>query len=609
MARPSADAHLGPDSQKTNQWGTLRALFPYLWPKDSWFLRSLVMIAMVALVISKAANLLVPILLGWTVDAVSAIERDLTLLLPIGLILAYGVMRVAPQALGELRDAVFTPVAAHAIRAIALSTFKHLHALSLRFHLDRQTGGLSRVIERGTRGIEFLLNFMLFNIIPTLIEIILACGYLWWKFDWRYAAVTMIALSSYILFTIVVTEWRLKYRREMNKQDNEANTKAIDSLLNFETVKYFNNEGHEAARYDSSLRNYQRAYIRSRISLSSLNVGQGIIIAIGATLLMLMAATDVKAGQATAGDFVSANVLLIQLYLPLNFLGFVYREIKQSLVDIEQMMNLLGVNQEVEDAPGAQPLHLDGAALEFDGVRFAYNKERQILHDLNFRVEPGQTLAIVGPSGSGKSTIGRLLYRFYDVQEGAIKIDDQDLRDVQQGSLREAIGIVPQDTVLFNDSIFYNIAYGKVGASREEVERAAKLAQIHDFILGLPDGYDTTVGERGLKLSGGERQRVAIARTILKDPKLLLFDEATSALDSATEKEIQSALRQVSRGRTTLVIAHRLSTVVDADQIIVLKDGHVVETGTHDALLGKAGVYANMWFLQQEAKDGETATL
>jgi ATP-binding cassette subfamily B protein len=605
MARPSADAHLDPEALKSNQWGTLRALFPYLWPRESWVLRGLVTIALAALVISKATNLLVPILLGWTVDAVGAIERDLALALPIGLILAYGVMRVTPQALGELRDAVFTPVAAHAIRAIALSTFKHLHALSLRFHLDRQTGGLSRVIERGTRGIEFLLNFMLFNIIPTLIEILLACGYLWWKFDWRYAAVTMVALSSYIVFTIAVTEWRLKYRREMNKQDNEANTKAIDSLLNFETVKYFNNEGHEAARYDKSLKSYQRAYIRSRISLSSLNVGQGIIIAIGATLLMLMAAADVKAGNATAGDFVSANVLLIQLYLPLNFLGFVYREIKQSLVDIEQMMNLLAVNQEVKDAPGAQPLQLDGAALEFDGVRFAYNEERQILHDLNFRVEPGQTLAIVGPSGSGKSTIGRLLYRFYDVQDGAIKIDDQDLRDIQQGSLREAIGIVPQDTVLFNDTIFYNIAYGKVGASREEVERAAKLAQIHDFILDLPEGYDTTVGERGLKLSGGERQRVAIARTILKDPKLLLFDEATSALDSATEKEIQSALRQVSRGRTTLVIAHRLSTVVEADQIIVLKNGHVVETGTHEALLAKAGVYANMWFLQQEAKESE----
>ena len=504
-------------------------------------------------------------------------------------------------AFGELRDALFARVGQNAIRQVALSTFRHLHALSMRFHLDRQTGGLSRAIERGTKGIDFLLRFVLFSIFPTLLEIFLVCGILWTLFDFWYAAVTFTTIVGYIVYTISVTEWRLKFRRAMNKSDSEANTKAIDSLLNFETVKYFNNEDHEASRFDGALAGYEKAAIRSNVSLSFLNIGQAAIISIGVTLVMLMAAHGVKNGTMTLGDFVLVNTYLIQLYMPLNFLGFVYREIKQSLVDMEFMFNLLDEATEVVDAPDAKPLVLSGGEVEFDAVDFSYNPERQILHGVTFSVPKGTTTAVVGPSGSGKSTIGRLLYRFYDVNAGSIRIDGQDLRDSQQQTVRGQIGIVPQDTVLFNDTIAYNIAYGRPGSDQEKVIEAAKLAQIHDFILSLPDGYDTVVGERGLKLSGGERQRVSIARTILKNPEILLFDEATSALDSRTEKEIQKSLAEVSKGRTTLVVAHRLSTIIDSDEIIVLDQGRIAEKGTHKALLKADSIYAEMWKRQQEA--------
>ena len=588
-----------------NQFRTIKRLLPYLWPRDRPLYQFFVVLAIFMLVAANIATVLVPLILGWAVDALSIPAGvSKVIVLPLGLIIAYGAARVATQLFGEMRDTLFAPVGQLAIRRVALKTFEHMHALSLRFHLDRQTGGLSRVIERGVKGIDFLLNFMLFNILPTLMQILIVCTILWTSFDWRYAVTTLVALASYIFFTIVMTEWRLKYRREMNKQDTEANTKAIDSLLNYETVKYFGNEAHEAKRYDRSLASYQRAAVDARLSLTWLNVGQAVIIAMGATVVMLMAAGEVVAGRSSVGDFVAANAFLIQLYIPLNFLGFVYREIKQSLVDMDAMFNLLEVNREIADAPGARPLAVDGAALSFKEVGFSYNNERQILKDLSFELDPGQTLAVVGPSGSGKSTLGRLLYRFYDVSHGAIKIDGQDLREITQDSLRAAIGIVPQDSVLFNDTIGYNIAYGRPEASQEEVEQAARLASIHDFIMGLPEGYKTRVGERGLKLSGGERQRVAIARTILKAPSILLFDEATSALDSSTERDIQRALRAVSKGRTTLVIAHRLSTVVDADKIVVLKEGRIAEQGNHDILLAKQGLYAKMWTMQQESQHG-----
>ena len=598
--------------EQQNSWGdedqlrTIKRLLPYLWPRDKPLYQLFVVLAIFMLVAANIATVLVPLILGWAVDALSIPAGvSKVIVLPLGLIIAYGAARVATQLFGEMRDTLFAPVGQLAIRRVALKTFEHMHALSLRFHLDRQTGGLSRVIERGVKGIDFLLNFMLFNILPTLMQILIVCTILWTSFDWRYAVTTLVALASYIFFTIIMTEWRLKYRREMNKQDTEANTKAIDSLLNYETVKYFGNEAHEAKRYDRSLASYQRAAVDARLSLTWLNVGQAAIIATGATVVMLMAAGEVVAGRSSVGDFVAANAFLIQLYIPLNFLGFVYREIKQSLVDMDAMFNLLEVNREIADAPGAKPLAVDGAALSFKDVGFSYNNERQILKDLSFELDPGQTLAVVGPSGSGKSTLGRLLYRFYDVSHGAIKIDGQDLREITQDSLRAAIGIVPQDSVLFNDTIGYNIAYGRPEASQEEVEQAAKLASIHDFIMGLPEGYKTRVGERGLKLSGGERQRVAIARTILKAPSILLFDEATSALDSSTERDIQRALRAVSKGRTTLVIAHRLSTVVDADKIVVLKEGRIAEQGNHDILLAKQGLYAKMWTMQQESQHGE----
>jgi ATP-binding cassette subfamily B protein len=582
------------------QWAAVQTLMPLLWPKGETAMRVRVVVALTCLLIAKLANILVPFLFKRLVDALSP-KLAVAVALPLGLLLAYGLARVMTQVFSELRDGIFARVAQRAIRKVALQTFRHLHALSLRFHLDRQTGGLSRVIERGAKGIEFLLSFMLFNVFPTLLEIGMVCATLWWFFDWRYAAVTFATIGGYIWFTFALTEWRIKYRRRMNDADQEANTKAIDSLLNYETVKYFGNEEHEAQRYDVALRQYETAAVRTRISLSWLNIGQNFIIAAGVTLLMAMSALAVVAHKATVGDFVMVNAYLIQLYLPLNFLGTVYREIRQALIDMEAMFDLLGVDIEVADHPGAPDLAVTGGRIEFRHVAFGYDPRRPILKDLSFIVEPGKTLAIVGPSGAGKSTISRLLFRFYDPTGGEILIDGQNIAEVTQASLRAALGVVPQDTVLFNDSLEYNIAYGRPSASESEVREAARLARLSDLVTRLPDGFATRVGERGLKLSGGEKQRVAIARAILKKPAIMLFDEATSALDSHTEREIQASLAEVSQDRTTLVIAHRLSTVIDADEILVLEEGRAVERGRHGELLARGGRYAAMWARQQEA--------
>jgi ATP-binding cassette subfamily B protein len=585
-----------------NEFKAIRTLAPYLWPKGAWELRARVVLALILLVAAKVINVYVPMFYRDAVNILTG-EVGAVVALPVGLLLAYGLARMFAIAFGELRDAVFAKVVQRAMRASALNIFRHLHALSLRYHLDRQTGGLSRVIERGVSGIEFMLNFMLFNILPTILEILLVCAVLWSLFSVWFALVTAATVFGYIAFSLIVTEWRIKFRREMNDRDTEANTKAIDSLLNYETVKYFGNEEHEARRYDGALKQYERASIRSKVSLALLNIGQAGIVAIGLVAVMAMAGRGVIAGTMTIGDFVLVNAYLIQLYLPLNFLGFVYRQIRQSLVDMDAMFGLFRVEEEVADRPDAKELVVRGGEIVFDGVDFGYDPRRSILHDVSFTVPPGRTVAIVGPSGAGKSTISRILFRFYDVAGGRVTIDGQDIRDVTQASLRAAIGIVPQDTVLFNDTVYYNIAYGRPDASPAEIEEAARLARIHDFIMGLPDGYQTRVGERGLKLSGGEKQRVAIARTILKQPAILLFDEATSALDSHTEQEIQQSLREVSADRTALVIAHRLSTVVDADEIIVLDEGRIVERGRHADLLAKGDAYAAMWRRQQEGRD------
>ncbi|HYB55495.1 MAG TPA: ABC transporter ATP-binding protein/permease [Alphaproteobacteria bacterium] len=589
---------------------TIRTLLPYLWPKGATELKVRVVTALLFLLAAKLCNVYVPMLYKRAVDSLSqgagghvTAAAAAAAGVPIAIILAYGLARVMALVFGELRDAVFAKVAARAIRQVALKTFVHLHRLALRFHLDRRTGGMVRAIERGTAGIEFALSFMLFNILPTLVEIGLVCGVLWALFDFWFAFVTFVTIAGYIAFTLSVTEWRTKYRRRMNESDQEANTKAIDSLLNYETVKYFGNEAHEAGRYEQALARYERASIQSKVTLSLLNVGQAAIIAVGLTVIMVMAGAGVVAGRMTIGDFVLVNTYLIQLYIPLNFLGFVYREMRQSLIDMEAMFRLLKVEAEIEDAPDAKPLRPRGGEVVFDHVSFGYDARRPILKDVSFTVPPGRTVAIVGPSGAGKSTISRLLFRFYEVSGGRLLVDGQDVRRVTQASLRAAIGIVPQDTVLFNDTIYYNIAYGRPGATREEVEAAARLARIHDFITSLPDGYKSMVGERGLKLSGGEKQRVAIARTILKRPLILLFDEATSALDSKTEREIQASLREVSTDHTTLVIAHRLSTVIEADEILVLEDGRITERGRHAELLARGGIYAAMWRRQQEAAE------
>lgn len=592
------------------QWHTLGTLGPYLWPKNSKHMRMRVVLAMVCLVLAKVTNVYMPLIYKQIIDLMTegskALEQadagTLALTIPVGLLLAYGAARIMTVVFAEMREALFVNVAQRAMRTVALETFQYLHALSMRFHMNRQTGGLSRVIERGVKGIEFLLTFMLFNIVPTLVEILMVCAVLWYMFNIWFAVVTFFTIVLYVVFTLVTTEWRLKYRRAMNEKDTEANTRAIDSLLNYETVKYFGNEVHEADRYDKSLASYEHAAVKSVLSLTVVNVGQAAIIAIGLVIVMYMAADGVVSGKMSVGDFVLVVIYLIQLYMPLNFLGFVYRQIRQSLTDMDDMFSMLKIDKEVEDSDEARDLAVQGGEVEFDNVHFGYDEKREILHGLSFKVEAGKTVAIVGPSGAGKSTISRLIFRFYDVQQGAVRIDGQDVRNITQNSLRAAIGIVPQDTVLFNDTIHYNIAYGRPEASEEEVIRAAKMASIDGFIEKLSDGYKTVVGERGLKLSGGEKQRVAIARTILKDTPILLFDEATSALDSATEQDILQSLKDVSRGRTTLVIAHRLSTVVSADEILVLDQGKVIERGRHGDLLAEGGVYAQMWQRQQEEK-------
>ena len=589
-----------------NGFQTVRSLLPYIWPRGDQESHLRVIAAAVLLVLAKVATVYIPIVYSHAVDSLT--PRDHILVIPMALIAAYVLLRMASSAFAELRDAVFAAVQQRTIRKVALQTFQHLHKLSLRFHLDRQTGGLSRSIERGTGGIESVLRLAVFNILPTLFEVLLVTGILWTLFDWRFAAVTFTAVVAYVGFTFAFTNWRVRFRRTMNEMDSDAQTKAVDSLLNFETVKYFGNEAHEAARFDAARARYERAAIKSQVTLNMLNLGQAVIIAAGLGLVMYMAAVGVQQGQMTVGQFVLVNTYLMQLYQPLNFLGFVYREIKQGLVDMEQMFQLLNVNQEVADRAGAitlPPAARGAGTVAFRDVVFGYNPNRTILKGVSFTAPAGSKLAIVGPTGAGKSTVSRLLFRFYDVTEGAVEIDGVDVRDLTQNSLRAAIGVVPQDTVLFNDTIAYNIAYGRPGATQDQVEHAARLAQVHDFVLRLPEGYQTRVGERGLKLSGGEKQRVAIARTILKDPRILILDEATSALDTRTEREIEAALRTVSADRTTLVIAHRLSTVVDADEILVLADGQVAERGTHAGLLAQDGLYARMWALQAEQQEVE----
>jgi ATP-binding cassette, subfamily B, heavy metal transporter len=613
-SHPPAQADLPPSLRvQRSTMQTVVSLLPYLWPVGNPGARIRVAVALVFMLLSKVATVYVPVIYGRIVDALA--PKDATaaaFIVPVALIVAYGAIRIGAAGFGEIRDALFASVQQRAVRLLALRTFRHLHAVSLRFHLDRQTGGLSRVIDRGVLGMQSVLRLAVFNVVPTALELVMVTAIIWHMFDWRYAVVTCLAVVVYVGFTAVLAGRRGRYRRTMNDTDNDASTKSLDSLINYETVKYFGNEEHEAQRYDHALARYERAAVRVQVSLNMLNLGQAAIIAIGLTLIMLLAASGMRDGTMTVGKFVVVNTYLIQLYQPLNFLGVVYMTIKQGLVDMEQMFALLRVQREIADKPGANALtaHLSegsAGAVVFENVHFGYQANRTILKGIDFTVPAGGKLAIVGPTGAGKSTISRLLFRFYDVTGGRILIDGQDIRDVTQDSLRAAIGVVPQDTVLFNDTIRYNIGYGRPGASPAEIERAAKLAQVHDFVLKLPEGYDTKVGERGLKLSGGEKQRVAIARTILKDPRILILDEATSALDSRTEQDIQVALNAVTHRRTTLVIAHRLSTVVDANEIIVLRDGLVAERGSHAILLARDGLYARMWNLQAAEHDLQPA--
>jgi ATP-binding cassette, subfamily B, heavy metal transporter len=583
-------------ARRRADWQTIKTLLPYLWEY-----RWRVLIALTFLITAKLANVGVPLLLKEVVDTLDPVKA--IAVVPFVLLAAYGALRFANTFFAELRDIVFVRVTQRAIRRVALNVFRHLHALSLRFHLERQTGGVSRDIERGSRGISTLLSYMLFSIIPVILEFVLVALVLFAKFDWRFAAVTFCAVGLYITFTVLVTEWRIEIRKRANEYDSNANTRAIDSLLNYETVKYFNNEEFESRRYDESLQKYEGAATQNEASLGFLNIGQSAIIAIALTFLMMLAAEGVVNKSLTLGDLVLINALLIQLYIPLNFLGMVYREIKQALVDMDKMFRLLSENREIQDSPGAQPVPAGVPSIDFEGVNFFYEPNRQILFDVSFEVPAGTRVAVVGHSGSGKSTLARLMYRFYDVTDGRIRVNGTDLRELAQSSLRGSIAIVPQDTVLFNDTILYNIRYGRPEASDEEVFEAARAAHIHEFIQGLPEHYETKVGERGLKLSGGEKQRVAIARALLKNPRILIFDEATSALDSHAERAIQVELDRIAAGRTTLMIAHRLSTIMDADQILVMSEGRIIERGTHRDLLERGEAYAAMWALQQQEED------
>jgi len=591
-------------------WQTIARVLPYLWPEGQGWVKRRVVGALLLLVMAKLISVTTPYLYKLAVDMLSGEAAQdpvwMMTLGAVGLTVAYGLARLGAVAFGEARDAVFARVGQRAIRQLALETFRHIHALSLRYHITRKTGGLSRIIERGVKGVDFLLRFMLFSVGPLILELTMVSVLFAVLFGWQYMAVVVVTIAIYVAFTFKVTELRVRIRREMNDQDTDANQKAVDSLLNFETVKYFNAEAREAARYDVAMQRYEVAAVKTGQSLSFLNAGQSLIITTGLVIVMIMAAKGVQAGVLTVGDFVMVNAYMIQITMPLNFLGTVYREIRQALVDMGQMFGLLGQPAEVVDKPGAAPISVRGGEIVFDNVSFAYDPARAILKGISLTVRPGQKVALVGPSGSGKSTIGRLLFRFYDVTGGAIRIDGQDIRDVQQTSLHGAIGVVPQDTVLFNDTVYYNIAYGRDGATEAEVHAAAKAARIHDFIMSLPDGYDTTVGERGLKLSGGEKQRVGIARTLLKNPPILILDEATSALDTQTEQSIQESLTEMGQGRSVITIAHRLSTIADADCILVLEDGRVTEQGSHEALLALEGKYAAMW-ARQSAEEQDVA--
>ncbi len=593
------------EATEQGQWHTLKLLLPYLWPKERTDLKIRVVAAMLLLIASKIVTVMAPYAFKYATDALTKPGDVAAIVLSVAvfMVLAYGFARIMMVVLAQLRDAIFAKVSQYTVRVLSTETFRHLHGLSLKFHLDRRTGGLSRIISRGINGVDSVLRFSLFNTFPTILEIGLVAGVLAWTFGWLYSLITLVTVILYVVFTYWATEWRINIRRAMNEADTDAGGKAIDSLLNFETVKYFGNEQHETDRYDGAMAKYEQASIKTWVSLAVLNAGQAVIFTIGLTIIMVLSARQISRGEATVGDFVMINALMVQLYMPLNFIGSSYREIRQGLIDVDGMFKILSVDPDIQDKPGARPFKSGKGNIVFRNVSFAYDEERPILRSLSFEVPAGKTLAVVGPSGAGKSTISRLLFRFYDVTGGSIEIDGQNIADVQQVSLRAAIGMVPQDTVLFNDTIHYNIAYGRPSANEADIINAAQMAHIHDFVMSLPKGYETVVGERGLKLSGGEKQRVSIARTLLKNPPILVLDEATSALDTFTEQDIQLALKGISRNRTTIVIAHRLTTVVDADEIIVLDQGSIAERGSHNSLLKQRGLYAALWNRQRKSDE------